>query len=66
MGKSTNFVLTYYSREYGQIENTPRIRVKQEAYDTLVEWAHETGLPLSELASRAIAFAAEHLTYVKE
>lgn len=44
----------------------PRIRTMPDAYDILVEWSVETGLPISELASRAIRYADKNKAYVEE
>lgn len=41
------------------------VRIRQEAYNTLVEMANITGRSLSEIASRAILYAAEHVEYVE-
>lgn len=41
------------------------IRVSPETYNTLVDLANLTGMPISETASSLIAFAAEN-TVVKE
>lgn len=42
----------------------PRVRICAEAYNALLEVAAQSGLSLCAIASKAIAFALEHLEYV--
>lgn len=58
------FVLKRRSKSFQQGDsNSPKIRVKPDTYALLTVWAQETGLPITELARRAISFAAENLTW---
>ena len=44
----------------------PVVRVRQDVYRQLLEWAVVTRCSLSELACRAIMYAAEHADVVDE
>ena len=58
------FILKRKSKSFQQGDsNSPKIRVKPDTYALLTVWAQETGLPITELARRAISFAAENLTW---
>lgn len=46
--------------------NAAKIHVQPQTYETLQAWAAKTGLPLSELAARAVAFAEAHAVFVDE
>ena len=60
------FVLVRKPRDYKQTDKFPKIRIPLETYEKLTEWAVETGISISELTSRAVAYADKHLSYVSE
>lgn len=39
------------------------MRVNKDAYNTLVDMANESTMSMSQIASKAIMFAFEHLEY---
>lgn len=58
------FVLTV--PRYKQEDNSPKIRISQEAYTVLASMCAKTGWPMSRIASKAIFFAAENLAVEEE
>ena len=60
------FILVRKPRDYRQTDKRPTVRVSLEAYGKLTEWAAETGIPISELVCRAVAYADKHLAYVSQ
>ena len=63
----SQFILRRKSRVYQQGDsNSPKIRVKPDTYALLTSWANETGMPMTELAGRAINYAAENLMWSDE
>jgi len=50
---------------YRQTDDRPKIRINQEAYAVLTQICAKTAIPMSQVASKAILFAAQHLK-VKE
>lgn len=61
-----NFVLERRKRNQSKRERWSTIRVKADAYQTLAEWAYQTGRPISEVARMAILYAKEHAVIVDE
>lgn len=62
MGKDT-FVLTPLKRTYTENKKGETVRVSKDAYNTLVDMANESTMSMSQIASKAIMFAFEHLEY---
>ena len=60
------FILVRKTKSGNQDDKRPHIRVSKENYDTLVEWSALTGKSITEVASRALSFAAAHLEIVDE
>jgi len=50
---------------YKQADAQPKVRVSQEAYAVLSQMCAKTAIPMSQVASKAILFAAQYLQ-VKE
>ena len=46
---------------YKQTDDRPKIRISQEAYAVLSQMCAKTAIPMSQVASKAILFAAQHL-----
>lgn len=61
-----DFVLERKKRNRSGRERWGTIRVKAETYQTVAEWAYQTGKPISEVARMAIAYAKEHAVIVDE
>lgn len=63
MSNTDKFVLK--GKKLHQTTDSTRtvVRVSQEAYNTLVEMANDSVLPMSKIASQAIMFAYDHLEY---
>ena len=61
------FVIIKQKKKYKQLGDVyPKVRISQEAYATLVEWAKMTDRKLSDLCSDAVMFAAENCKIVEE
>ena len=60
---SDKFVLAPIKRRYTDNKKGETVRVSKEAYNTLVDMANESVMSLSQIASKAIMFAYEHLEY---
>lgn len=60
---SDRFILTPIKRPYTENKKGEVVRVSKEAYNTLVDMANESTMNMSQIASRAIMFAFEHLEY---
>ena len=61
--RQDKFVLTPIKREYTENKKGETVRVSREAYNTLVDMANESVMSMSQIASKAIMFAFEHLEY---
>lgn len=59
-----NFVLVRQQRKYTAKSKWPKVHVSADTYQTLAEWAAETGRPLSDLVGQAVDFAEKNLVYV--
>ena len=59
----TQFILEV--PRYKQADTQPKIRISQEAYAVLTQMCAKTAIPMSQVASKAVLFAAQYLT-VKE
>lgn len=57
------FVLTPLKRTYTENKKGETVRVSKDAYNTLVDMANESTMSMSQIASKAIMFAYEHLEY---
>lgn len=57
------FLLAPIKREYTDNKKGETVRVSKDAYNTLVDMANESVMSLSQIASKAIMFAYEHLEY---
>lgn len=57
------FVLTPLKREYTENKKGETVRVSKDAYNTLVDMANESTMSMSQIASKAVMFAFEHLEY---
>ena len=57
------FVLTPLKRTYTENKKGETVRVSKDAYNTLVDMANESTMSMSQIASKAIMFAFEHLEY---
>ena len=60
------FVLVRKNRRYIQDGDRMKINVRPETYKVLTEWAVETGLPIVELAAKAVQYANDNLAYIEE
>ncbi|MBO5372142.1 MAG: hypothetical protein J6A75_05410 [Lachnospiraceae bacterium] len=56
------FVLTPKKRTYTKARSEP-VRIHKDSYNTLVDMANESTMSMSEIASKAIMFAYEHLSF---
>lgn len=61
MEKQNNKLILVKPKVYQVTEKYPRIRTSQEAYVAVQKLSFETGLQLSEVVSKLILFAAEHV-----
>lgn len=57
------FVLTPLKRTYTENKKGETVRVSKDAYNTLVDMANESTMSMSQIASKAIMFAFDHLEY---
>lgn len=57
------FVLTPLKRTYTENKKGETVRVSKDAYNTLVDMANESTMSMSQIASKAIMYAFEHLEY---
>lgn len=57
------FVLTPLKRTYTENKKGETVRVSKDAYNTLVDMANESSMSMSQIASKAIMFAFDHLEY---
>lgn len=57
------FVLAPIKREYTDNKKGETVRVSKDAYNTLVDMANESSMSMSQIVSKAILFAFEHLEY---
>lgn len=57
------FVLAPIKREYTDNKKGETVRVSMTAYNTLVDMANESTMSMSQIASKAIMFAFDHLEY---
>ena len=57
-----NFVLQRRRLEYSNT-NRNTIKISQEAYNSLVDMANESSMPMKDIASQAIVYAFNHLEY---
>ena len=57
------FVLAPLKREYTDNKKGETVRVSKDAYNTLVDMANESSMSMSQVVSKAIMFAYEHLEY---
>lgn len=57
------FLLTPLKRTYTENKKGETVRVSKDAYNTLVDMANESTMSMSQIASKAILFAYEHLEY---
>lgn len=57
------FVLTPLKRTYTENKKGEAVRVSKDAYNTLVDMANESTMSMSQIASKAIMYAFEHLEY---
>ena len=57
------FVLAPLKREYTDNKKGETVRVSKDAYNTAVDMANDSSMSLSQVVSKAIMFAYEHLEY---
>lgn len=57
------FILAPLKRTYTENKKGETVRVSMTAYNTLVDMANESTMSMSQIASKAIMFAYEHLEY---
>lgn len=57
------FVLEPIKRTYTENKKGETVRVSMNAYNTLVDMANESTMSMSQIASKAIMFAFDHLEY---
>lgn len=57
------FILTPLKRTYTENKKGETVRVSKDAYNTLVDMANESTMSMSQIASKAIMFAYDHLEY---
>lgn len=57
------FILTPLKRTYTENKKGETVRVSKDAYNTLVDMANESTMSMSQIASKAIMYAFEHLEY---
>lgn len=60
---NNKFILTPIKRTYTENKKGETVRVSKDAYNTLVDMANESTMSMSQIASKAIMFAFEHLKY---
>ena len=57
------FILAPIKREYTENKKGETVRVSKDSYNTLVDMANESSMSMSQIVSKAIMFAYEHLEY---
>ena len=57
------FVLAPIKRPYTDNKKGETVRVSKTAYNTAVDMANESSMSMSQIVSKAIMFAYEHLEY---
>ena len=60
---ASKFVLTPIKRQHTQNKKGETVRVHKDAYNILVDMTNESTFSMSQIASKAIMFAYEHLEY---
>lgn len=60
---NNKFILTPIKRTHTENKKGKTVRVSKDAYNTLVDMANESTMSMSQIASKAIMFAFEHLEY---
>lgn len=60
---NNKFILTPIKRTHTENKKVETVRVSKDAYNTLVDMANESTMNMSQIASKAIMFAFEHLEY---
>lgn len=60
---NNKFILTPIKRMHTENKKGEAVRVSKDAYNTLVDMANESTMSMSQIASKAIMFAFEHLEY---
>ena len=57
------FILAPIKREYTNNPKGEVVRVSKDAYNSLVDMANESSMSMSQIVSKAIMFAYDHLEY---
>jgi len=57
------FILEAKKKEYASNSRDTLVRLNMEAYNTLVDMANDSVMPMSQIASKAIMYANKHLAY---
>ena len=57
------FILAPIKRTHTENKKGEAVRIHKDAYNTLVDMANESTMSMSQIASKAIMFAYEHLEY---
>ena len=57
------FILTPIKRTYTENKKGETVRCSKDACNTLVDLANESTMSMSQIVSKAIMFAYEHLEY---
>lgn len=57
------FILAPIKRPYTENKKGETVRVHKDAYNTLVDMTNESTMSMSQIVSKAIMFAYEHLEY---
>ena len=60
------FLLVRKKRRYSSGDSFPKISVRRELYEELADIASESGLSMTELASQALRFALDRVSWVEE
>ena len=57
------FVLAPLKRQYTDNKKGETVHISKDAYNTAVDMANESSMSMSQIVSKAIMFAYEHLEY---
>lgn len=60
------FILSPRKIKYAKHKDGAKVRILSEAYNTLVDMANSSTMPMTKIASQAIQFAFDNLVYQEE
>ena len=60
------FILSPRKIKYAKHKDEAKVRISSEAYNTLVDMANSSTMPMTKIASQAIQFAFDNLVYQEE